>query len=447
MIVYILKVTVALALFWLMYRLVFKRLTFFAFNRFYLLGSVLLSFSLPLVRFLDHPINLSIADYSLGIDWEQITLAPQIMDATAVDSSSGSPLSVLLWVYFVVAVFFVARGMVGFLRVRKKYTQGIVQKKAGITYVVNRDLEVPFTVFRTIYLDAYTYEECVTPVIRHEMVHARQLHSVDLFIMEFACAFLWFNPFVFLFRRSIRDNHEYLADDLANENRQDLVSYMQALSDTLSRSVYPVYASYFTSSTIKKRIIMLTNKKSNSIKKWLYLLMVPVIGLTVMSFQQPVEDVISNSSMNETVKDNSALAPVLSADGDIPSRFPLDKKSKHSVTLNYGWEGKNPVSGEKMKHKGIDLKAETGTPIYATANGVVAKSTETKAYGKVILIKHKEGYSSLYAHLDELLIEAGAEVKIGAKIGTVGSTGYSTGPHLHYEVMKNGENVNPADYF
>lgn len=447
MIVYFLKVSVSLALFWLMYRLVFKRLTFFAFNRFFLIGSVILSFTLPLVRFMDHPINLAIANYTLGIDWEQITLAPHMMDTAARESSSAFPLSVLLWVYFAVAAFLAAKGIFGFLNARKKYAHGLVQKKAGITFIVSRKLKVPFTVFRTIYLDPYTFEKSVTPVIRHEMVHARQLHSLDLLMMEFACAFLWFNPFVFLFRRSIRDNHEYLADDLANENRQDLVSYMQALSDTMTRSVYPVYASYFTSSTIKKRIIMLTNKKSNSYKKWLYLLMVPVIGLAVMSFQQPLEESISNSSMIEIVKENSALVSVVSADGDIPSRFPLDKKSKNSVTLNYGWEGKNPVTGEKMKHKGIDLKAEKGTPVYATANGVVAKSTETKAYGKVILIKHKEGFTSLYAHLDELLIEAGADVRIGDKIGTVGNTGYSTGPHLHYEVMKNGENVNPGDYF
>ena len=77
----------------------------------------------------------------------------------------------------------------------------------------------------------------------------------------------------------------------------------------------------------------------------------------------------------------------------------------------------------------------------------MVKSTESKAYGKVILIKHKAGYSTLYAHLDELKVAAGEKVEKGHKIGTVGSTGYSTGPHLHYEVLKDGENLDPSKYF
>jgi len=278
-IVYFLKVSVSLMLFWLMYRLVFKKLTFFAFNRFFLLGSVLLSFTIPLIKFNSSSLNMSIADYTLGIDWEQFVFAPNVMESTALNSSSGIALSVLLWGYIIIVAALASRGIIGFLKVRSRYATGLVQRRAGIKWYVNRDLKVPFTVFRTIYLDSHTYEAGITPVIRHEMVHARQLHSVDLLIMEFVCAFLWFNPFVFLFRRYIRDNHEYLADNLAHENRGDLVHYMQTLSETLTRSVYPVYASYFTSSTLKKRIIMLTNKKSRSNKRWLYLLTVPALSI------------------------------------------------------------------------------------------------------------------------------------------------------------------------
>ena len=92
-IVYFLKVSVSLMLFWLMYRLVFKKLTFFAFNRFFLLGSVLLSFTIPLIKFNNSPLNMSIADYTLGIDWEQFVFAPNVMESTALNSSSGITLS------------------------------------------------------------------------------------------------------------------------------------------------------------------------------------------------------------------------------------------------------------------------------------------------------------------------------------------------------------------
>ncbi len=189
---------------------------------------------------------------------------------------------------------------------------------------------------------------------------------------------------------------------------------------------------------------MLTNKKSRSNKKWLYLLVIPVVGLAVMSFQQPVENVL-NETANHQLSEASSIP--LAGDPAIPSRFPLDKNHKESVTLNFGWEGKNPISGEKMKHQGIDLRAPIGTPVYATADGVIGKATEHDGYGKVIFIKHGDTFVTLYAHLDEMLVEAEEKVKKGYKIGAVGNTGKSTGPHLHYEVRKGGENVDPSDYY
>ena len=191
---------------------------------------------------------------------------------------------------------------------------------------------------------------------------------------------------------------------------------------------------------------MLTNKKSHSNKKWLYLLIVPVIGLAVMSFQQPVEDVLNETELVQFEKGNSITVSI--KDGpDIPTRFPLDKKQESDVTLNFGWEGLNPVTKEKMVHKGIDFRAPKGTAVYATANGVVSKSTDHEGYGNLVVLKHSEGYATLYAHLNERLVEAGDEVKIGKKVGTVGTTGRSTGDHLHYEVLKDGENVDPSEYF
>ena len=173
-------------------------------------------------------------------------------------------------------------------------------------------------------------------------------------------------------------------------------------------------------------------------------MVLPVIALTVMSFQQPVEQVLSETAITQV---EGAALYALAGDPDIPSRFPLDMQYRNNVTIEFGWEGLNPITKEKMKHKGIDLRAPKGTAVYATANGVVAKSSYHEGYGKMIVIKHEQAFATLYAHLDELLVEEGEELKIGQKIGTVGSTGRSTGPHLHYEVRKGGEHLDPADYF
>ena len=96
---------------------------------------------------------------------------------------------------------------------------------------------------------------------------------------------------------------------------------------------------------------------------------------------------------------------------------------------------------------GIDVAAPAGTPVYATAAGVIRKAGEEKGWGKLVIMEHGDGYNSFYAHLSEIEVEYGTRVLKGQVIGRVGNTGQSTGPHLHYEVRHNGKHRNPADFF
>ena len=96
----------------------------------------------------------------------------------------------------------------------------------------------------------------------------------------------------------------------------------------------------------------------------------------------------------------------------------------------------------------MDFTAPTGTDIYATGDGVVEKvENSLRGYGKEIVIDHGFGYKSLYAHLNGFNVHPGQKVKRGEVIGFVGSTGTSTAPHLHYEVIKNNQKVNPVHYY
>ena len=102
----------------------------------------------------------------------------------------------------------------------------------------------------------------------------------------------------------------------------------------------------------------------------------------------------------------------------------------------------------KVFHYGFDFAAPIGTEIYATGDGVVKTvQYNLHGYGKMIEIDHGFGFVTLYAHLSDFKVYQGQKVKRGQVIGYIGNTGLSTGPHLHYEVMKNGEKVNPANYF
>ncbi|MCA0910020.1 M23 family metallopeptidase [Qipengyuania gaetbuli] len=126
----------------------------------------------------------------------------------------------------------------------------------------------------------------------------------------------------------------------------------------------------------------------------------------------------------------------------VPSRMPLENTR---LTSDYGMRT-HPVLGRRMGHKGVDLAAPTGTPIYATADGVVSKAEKFSSYGNFVSIEHGARIQTRYAHMSRIAVADGARVKKGDIIGYVGSTGRSTGPHLHYEVRIDGSAVNPVPY-
>src|SRR5436190_14355511 len=108
----------------------------------------------------------------------------------------------------------------------------------------------------------------------------------------------------------------------------------------------------------------------------------------------------------------------------------------------------HPIYKVIRLHKGIDFAAPKGTAVYATANGQVATVEEKfNSYGKLIIIDHGFGYTTRYAHLQSFLVKAGQKIKRGEKIGYVGNTGLSTAPHLHYEILVNGKQIDPVHYF
>jgi len=127
-----------------------------------------------------------------------------------------------------------------------------------------------------------------------------------------------------------------------------------------------------------------------------------------------------------------------------PSLVPLPK-SKATITSPFGMRN-HPTLGRPVKHNGIDFGSGRGTEIYAASNGKVVLAEFNSSFGNYIVIEHKDGQSTAYAHLDRLSISKGDVVSKGQIIGYSGSTGRSTGPHLHYEVRTNGVPVNPKDY-
>lgn len=151
---------------------------------------------------------------------------------------------------------------------------------------------------------------------------------------------------------------------------------------------------------------------------------------------------LSLDQLQELVLDKELMATA------IPATWPIDMRSLTNIDY-YGPRSSHPLYKRPTMHKGIDLGSPLGTPVYATANGTV-ESTDMglrrRGYGRQILIDHGFGYQTRYAHLTTIDVAEGQQVRRGEQIGTVGSTGGSTGPHLHYEVIYMGNTVDPINY-
>lgn len=117
--------------------------------------------------------------------------------------------------------------------------------------------------------------------------------------------------------------------------------------------------------------------------------------------------------------------------------------SRYWLSSNYGWRDSPFANGRRSFHGGIDMACNTGTPIYAALDGTVSATGYNATYGNYVIITHHSGYKTLYGHMSRITCRRGNFVYTNTKIGEVGSTGMSTGPHLHFTVYKNGKTVNP----
>ncbi|MDD4991100.1 MAG: M23 family metallopeptidase [Paludibacter sp.] len=221
------------------------------------------------------------------------------------------------------------------------------------------------------------------------------------------------------------------------EDMQTVMTDMQQRDDNMYRVVFqadpiPLSVRKGTSANTQyyqqlldmtnSEVVVSTTKKLNELKKELYIQSKSFDDLVVMA------------------KNKDAMLLCL------PAIQPVMNKNLKYMASGYGWRI-DPVYHTRRFHAGMDFTAPTGTNIYATANGSVMSAGWKQGYGNCVEINHGFGYVTLYGHMSAIKVRMGQPVKRGDVIGLVGSTGKSTGPHLHYEVHLRGEIMNPANYY
>ena len=226
------------------------------------------------------------------------------------------------------------------------------------------------------------------------------------------------------------DDLEQAKTDLAEQ--QTALEAQRAESDQL---ILQMSAEYDSLSEEYQNYEKLEEEMSAQIKK------TETDYFNALSKEEAARQAELNRQNNNKVPSSSSSSSSSSSTGGF--LYPLPYAV--SITDAYGYRI-HPLSGTYKWHNGVDFAASSGTAIYATKSGTVTSATYNEAYGYMVTINHADGYSSLYGHMTNYIVSAGDYVTQGQTIGYVGSTGWSTGPHLHFTIYYNGSDVNPMNY-
>ncbi len=151
------------------------------------------------------------------------------------------------------------------------------------------------------------------------------------------------------------------------------------------------------------------------------------------------------TQIDEAMRSVSAIRQYIAEQKDLYHATPMGWPVPGYLSSRYGYRV-HPKSGRRQMHTGVDISTDLGMEIHATADGIVTFAGKTKNSGNVLVVEHGHGFSTAYAHNKENLVDVGQRVTRGETIGLAGSTGRSTGPHVHYEIWKDGGHVNPSKY-
>ncbi len=421
MTVYFIKVSIITGVMYSFYRFLFYGTTFHILNRFYLLFIIPCSLIFPFLEHLNF-FNRPLINNSVWInEFQQIPYGDLIAGASPAAMHVFNLSSVTATIYVAGAFVFLFRFLFALSKIIKLRLQSGQSSYGLITLIRKSSYNAPFSFFNWIFIPAiYTGIENSDAVLEHEVIHSKQLHSLDLIITELYYIAFWFNPFVFLIKKSLKSTHEYLADSKVIRKNISLSDYLKLLAVGNEMSCLSGITNHLKQVLIKKRIEMITKNKTSKLRKLLYLLIVPVIALLIQAF-----------ATNNYENNPPEIRPV---DGG-------------QITMKFGFEDQHPITKKNFIHSGVDIKAPSGTKVVSAAAGEVIEATHEEGWGNFIVIKHDDTYETWYAHLNDFTVQKGDKVTLGQVIGHVGNSGYSTGPHLHYEVRKNGEKVNPEEYF
>ncbi|MBZ9729224.1 hypothetical protein LB467_05955 [Salegentibacter sp. JZCK2] len=291
---YILKSIGCLLILYTFYRLFLENEKAHSFKRFFLIAILIISFTLPFITITYE------AEVAPGYSLQQYLYQPD-NTVEASEANSNFNFSKILWIVYIIGVLcFLVRFLKNILQLNYTIKNNPKEVNKYSTRVLLPFRTIPYSYFQYIFLEKERYlkGEIPTEVIQHEEAHVKQGHTIDLFVLEILQILFWFNPLIYFLKRSMRLNHEFLADDAVLKNQADPVSYSNLIINS-SRELHQLsLTSPFKHSLIKKRIIMISNQFSGKLFFSKIGLLIPVLCLCIYFFNN---DIVAKTIPHENV--------------------------------------------------------------------------------------------------------------------------------------------------
>jgi len=303
MLAYLFKSGIAITVFYVIYWLVLRNETAFKLNRFILLTGIIVSFIFPLF---DYELPFGKNEYIENIQVAYVQFAPQIQQTTIIATPADNQdfitiENILITIYLCGAALFLTRLLYQiFFLLSTARKLGVVQIN-GIKMVVAQDITNPFSFFNLVFIDAeQTAGSEFERIALHEQAHIQQKHFIDLLLAEIATIIMWFNPVIWLFEQTMKEVHEYLADEAVLKSGCKKAAYQAVLvNQAIGYNTFNLTNSF--NSLIKKRLTMMTKVKKLSRARLKALLMIPVVGLLIFVFANPAESAYLSADTIEEI--------------------------------------------------------------------------------------------------------------------------------------------------
>lgn len=373
------KAAIALAVFYMFYRLLLSKETFHRFNRIVLLGTAALSFVLPLCV-----ITLKKVVVVPAMTGTSETIVGEAVETIAMVPEASAPIwpVILCSLFALGAMAVLLHVVISIIGIRRMIRSGNSQAlESGETLIITETDTVPFSWMKYIVISREDYESGYSQILTHEKAHIALRHSWDILFVDMITALQWFNPAIWMLKADLRALHEFEADDAVLRSGANIKEYQYLLiRKAVSKSGYSV-ANSFNHSTLKARITMMLNKKSSRMSAWKALYVIPLVGISLAATAETKVDYQYEDQQHVAVTDtlegkdskNSLPEPKseFTRKNLREGRFLVDKEN-NTVTLIYF---DSDCKELQVKYTGLDLNKT----IYMHNGAIVTKEMQDKA--------------------------------------------------------------------